>query len=187
MLASAVAFFVLPNRMSFSELEALHMLLAMAWSFFGNFFILLPMLAFVTWITCFPFVMFIRRCFIESPPEENSRVKPAKKYIIDSVWKTSFQDNESHEYINPNDSSRHIHILKGDTKCSICLNWYELDCELRILPCMHHFHQQCVDEWFRITATCPLCVRPIASSSVNRVSLPTFPVSASSFQTDLSV
>ncbi|XP_072987464.1 E3 ubiquitin protein ligase RIE1-like isoform X2 [Typha latifolia] len=44
-----------------------------------------------------------------------------------------------------------------DSECCICLNQYEDDAELHVLPCNHHFHSRCIIKWLRINATCPLC------------------------------
>ncbi|KAG8177129.1 hypothetical protein JTE90_012012 [Oedothorax gibbosus] len=49
----------------------------------------------------------------------------------------------------------------GDNKevkmCSICRQNYSTGDELRVLPCMHAFHVNCIDPWLRISATCPDC------------------------------
>lgn len=52
-------------------------------------------------------------------------------------------------------------IPKHDANCSICLNEYHLKENIKILPCDHHFHQSCIDEWFNIDDICPLCKKPI--------------------------
>jgi len=46
-----------------------------------------------------------------------------------------------------------------DPQCTICLSPYEEGQEIRFLPCdtRHHFHQDCVDEWLLVNATCPIC------------------------------
>ncbi|KAJ2769382.1 hypothetical protein IWQ57_003133 [Coemansia nantahalensis] len=49
-----------------------------------------------------------------------------------------------------------------DCTCVICLGDYEEDDVLRLLPCRHHMHQACVDEWLHINQTCPLCKRSVA-------------------------
>ncbi|CAN1223375.1 Putative RING-H2 finger protein ATL69 [Linum perenne] len=42
--------------------------------------------------------------------------------------------------------------------CSICLAEYSPNDTLRCIPdCNHCFHADCVDEWLKMTATCPLC------------------------------
>ncbi|KAJ2373214.1 hypothetical protein IW150_003729 [Coemansia sp. RSA 2607] len=46
-----------------------------------------------------------------------------------------------------------------DRMCAICLSDYEDGEVLRLLPCNHHMHQACVDEWLHINKSCPLCKR----------------------------
>jgi hypothetical protein len=41
--------------------------------------------------------------------------------------------------------------------CSICLEQYQEGEHLRMLPCMHAFHMDCVDTWLVVRATCPVC------------------------------
>ncbi|GLE01396.1 hypothetical protein PINS_up010226 [Pythium insidiosum] len=45
--------------------------------------------------------------------------------------------------------------------CCICLLDYDLDDELRLLPCGHDFHVPCVDEWLARNASCPTCRKSI--------------------------
>ncbi|KAG0438291.1 E3 ubiquitin-protein ligase [Dictyocoela muelleri] len=52
-------------------------------------------------------------------------------------------------------------IPKQDANCSICLNDYNPKEMIKILPCDHHFHEGCIDEWFNIDDICPLCKKPI--------------------------
>ncbi|TPX31242.1 hypothetical protein SmJEL517_g05383 [Synchytrium microbalum] len=47
--------------------------------------------------------------------------------------------------------------------CAICLDDYEDDEELRILPCFHEFHVKCIDPWLLTrSSTCPSCKAEIA-------------------------
>ncbi|KAJ2747260.1 hypothetical protein GGI20_000685 [Coemansia sp. BCRC 34301] len=52
-----------------------------------------------------------------------------------------------------------------DRMCAICLSSYEDGEILRLLPCKHHMHQSCVDEWLHINRTCPLCKREATTGS----------------------
>ena len=51
----------------------------------------------------------------------------------------------------------------GDIECSICLT--ELSegevCRYLPQPCGHIFHLSCIDEWFHLSHSCPLCKRSI--------------------------
>jgi hypothetical protein len=42
-------------------------------------------------------------------------------------------------------------------KCNICLEAYEEDEELKVLPCLHTYHSYCIDRWLGQRATCPVC------------------------------
>ncbi|GMJ06035.1 hypothetical protein HRI_004272700 [Hibiscus trionum] len=52
---------------------------------------------------------------------------------------------------------------KGDglvdgTDCSVCLNEFQDEESLRLLPtCSHAFHLPCIDTWLRSHSNCPLC------------------------------
>ncbi|XP_039491980.1 uncharacterized protein LOC120452010 [Drosophila santomea] len=42
-------------------------------------------------------------------------------------------------------------------KCAICLTLFEIENEVRRLPCMHLFHTDCVDQWLVTNKHCPIC------------------------------
>ncbi|KAK3006679.1 hypothetical protein RJ639_016947 [Escallonia herrerae] len=45
-----------------------------------------------------------------------------------------------------------------DNTCPICLSEYRPKETLRSIPeCQHCFHADCIDEWLRLNATCPVC------------------------------
>ena len=46
-------------------------------------------------------------------------------------------------------------------KCQVCQFKYEEGDELRALPCGHHFHAACIDEWLTNKDTCALCRKSI--------------------------
>lgn len=51
--------------------------------------------------------------------------------------------------------------------CSICLSELVTGSVVRRLPCMHLFHQKCVDIWFTSRFTCPICRLSIYSVNHN--------------------
>jgi hypothetical protein len=62
--------------------------------------------------------------------------------------------------------------------CSICTEDFEKGQDLRVLPCDHKFHPECVDPWLlNVSGTCPLwCVDPLTNAptmltSASRVDL----------------
>ncbi|KAL6570211.1 hypothetical protein OROMI_014725 [Orobanche minor] len=49
-------------------------------------------------------------------------------------------------------------IGKGSLECAVCLNEFEEDETLRLLPkCDHVFHPECIDAWLESHVTCPVC------------------------------
>ena len=136
----------------------------MAWSFIYFIYFVAPVFFVLSLIACLPCIIVILQRFFNFSlvnQNERSRAAPANQALLDKVWKVKYTTDESFKYINPETPEQLVIIQKEDTKCSICLGWYENGDDLRILPCSHHFHLGCADEWFKITATCPLCVRPI--------------------------
>ena len=41
--------------------------------------------------------------------------------------------------------------------CPICLEVYVKKEIIVNLPCLHEYHQKCINEWIRLKHTCPLC------------------------------
>ncbi|XP_048885690.1 E3 ubiquitin-protein ligase RNF130 isoform X2 [Brienomyrus brachyistius] len=55
-------------------------------------------------------------------------------------------------------------VKKGDKEtdpdfnhCAVCIEGYQLNDVVRILPCKHVFHKICVDPWLNEHCTCPMC------------------------------
>ena len=77
-------------------------------------------------------------------------------HCIDNAWK-NLPIRTLHK--------RDLEILKKSKKtqkCSICMVEFKEGDRLRILPCFHEFHQDCIDQWFwqqndnNRQASCPL-------------------------------
>lgn len=52
----------------------------------------------------------------------------------------------------------------GTVPCQICLVDFEVGDSLRGIPCKHDFHKDCIDEWLKRNATCPICRQEIKPS-----------------------
>uniref|UniRef100_A0A2P2JII6 RING-type E3 ubiquitin transferase n=2 Tax=Rhizophora mucronata TaxID=61149 RepID=A0A2P2JII6_RHIMU len=71
--------------------------------------------------------------------------------VIDSIAAFKYKKNEG---------------LIEATECSVCLNEFQEDESLRLLPkCSHAFHVPCIDTWLRSHKNCPLCRAPIVCDS----------------------
>lgn len=46
-------------------------------------------------------------------------------------------------------------------ECSVCLMDFEAGSKLRVMPCSHYFHEQCIFSWLRLNHVCPLCRFPL--------------------------
>ncbi|XP_022884551.1 E3 ubiquitin-protein ligase RING1-like [Olea europaea var. sylvestris] len=56
-------------------------------------------------------------------------------------------------------------LIEG-TDCSVCLNEFQEDENLWLLPkCSHAFHVPCIDTWLRSHQNCPVCRAPIVSNT----------------------
>ena len=42
-------------------------------------------------------------------------------------------------------------------ECAVCLAELQPEDKVRVLPCVHVFHQACVDKWLARSAACPTC------------------------------
>lgn len=45
--------------------------------------------------------------------------------------------------------------------CVVCQERFQHNENLKLLPCNHHFHVECIDKWLFENKTCPLCQKEI--------------------------
>ncbi|KAF9185496.1 hypothetical protein BGZ51_006602 [Haplosporangium sp. Z 767] len=57
-----------------------------------------------------------------------------------------------------------------DENCTICLQTFEQSDYLRPLPCRHAFHVDCIDEWLRQSAQCPICRQEVTATAATSMS-----------------
>jgi len=103
----------------------------------GYFIISIPLLMCLAMICCLPCVLYVLRNIKDEAnngaSEQVIKALPLEKYKEDSMD-------------------------KEDAVCVICLNEYQHDENIKRLPCNHHFHPACIDEWLHINKHCPLCM-----------------------------
>uniref|UniRef100_A0A8C4QSW5 RING-type E3 ubiquitin transferase n=1 Tax=Eptatretus burgeri TaxID=7764 RepID=A0A8C4QSW5_EPTBU len=65
-----------------------------------------------------------------------------------------------HKYkkVRPHGEDREGGAEREDSEhCTICLSALDEGDDVRRLPCMHLFHQGCVDQWLTTNKKCPIC------------------------------
>ncbi|KAL8820067.1 MAG: hypothetical protein Q9223_001645 [Gallowayella weberi] len=70
--------------------------------------------------------------------------------------------------INPQPTDDPIANADNGLACSVCTDDFTKGQDVRVLPCNHKFHPECIDPWLlNVSGTCPMCrvdLRPTASS-----------------------
>ena len=56
-------------------------------------------------------------------------------------------------------NSEGYHKQEEKEECIICLD--EVEKEWRELECHHRYHKQCIENWIKVKAKCPLCMKHI--------------------------
>lgn len=99
--------------------------------------------------------------------------------IVQARWQyQDSQPSEDLELLSKQDVLRQMSSLKTKTyrqpkpwcdptqpletdNCAVCLEPFNHNQCLRVLPCHHEYHRDCVDPWLILQHTCPLCKRSI--------------------------
>lgn len=56
-------------------------------------------------------------------------------------------------------------LLKEENDCPICLSPFKENDLIKVLPCNHFFHKNCLDLWFIKEGVCPICRQSLASTT----------------------
>ncbi|CAG8589553.1 2224_t:CDS:2 [Acaulospora morrowiae] len=85
------------------------------------------------------------------PPSEEASI------VVTNIRETD--ERSLMEYQRNSSTSIEQHRIQGpQITCAICLDDFQEDDLLRILPCEHEYHVGCIDEWLSTKSTqCPLC------------------------------
>lgn len=90
---------------------------------------------------------YFRALFLQAePPAEQPKVEAADPADIKALPTLVYSDTLFSE---------------KNMNCAVCLCEFEDGELLRRLPCNHHFHKRCVDQWLGRSKKCPLCMGPI--------------------------
>lgn len=72
------------------------------------------------------------------------------------------------DYVNNNNIKKSKGAIEFDPGlCALCQKVYSEENVARNLPCSHHFHQKCAEEWFAVRGYCPKCIQPSSVSILN--------------------
>ncbi|KAG6620399.1 CDK5 and ABL1 enzyme substrate 2 [Phytophthora cinnamomi] len=95
--------------------------------------------------------------FLEVPQPQKDAEKRRQSAVL------ALENLEKLPGLDPNDTCSD----QMEPVCCICLNEDDpaavANAPLVQLPCRHHFHEDCVIDWFSASTTCPLCRRSTAS------------------------
>jgi hypothetical protein len=87
---------------------------------------------------------------------------PCKKICCNTGYPSS-SDNSNSISFSQVDLSRAA--MMNDHRCNICIENFEPDETLTLLPCMHYFHSApCATTWLSDHNCCPICKKAIAAS-----------------------
>ncbi|OCT50846.1 putative RING finger domain protein [Cladophialophora carrionii] len=96
-------------------------------------------------------------------PPSTDNTESANKAVAGEVVTSETQSDRAQAMIataNPDGTD-----AEGHLGCSICTEDFKKGEEVRVLPCNHKFHPDCVDPWLlNVSGTCPLCridLRPL--------------------------
>ncbi|ETO23050.1 FYVE-type zinc finger-containing protein [Reticulomyxa filosa] len=57
-----------------------------------------------------------------------------------------------------------ITIQYNTIQYTVCLVEFEKGDQLRLIPCFHRYHKECIDRWLQISRKCPFCKTDISQS-----------------------
>lgn len=81
-----------------------------------------------------------------------------KSNILPTSFNQTTSSSNRHEILPDSSSSE-----KDENECTICMEDFEEGNHIRYLPCMHFYHQACIDSWLMRSFTCPRCMEAVES------------------------
>lgn len=92
-----------------------------------------------------------------------SRVAPTQRYDeIQRNHSVIILSEENLHTLLPKDKYRKELLEVGEAVCTVCLDEFTSNSEVRKLPCKHLFHARCIEDWLAAQGglpNCPMCKR----------------------------
>ena len=122
--------------------------LVFAWSIIN-----ILLLSVICWLSCLliifsPCIWGIVRLLMLITPEWFTNIKSADNETINNLETMPYMQGK---------------LRHNQMKCCICLDEYSDHITVKILPCEHAFHPDCIDKWLRTNCKCPLCQSDVRS------------------------
>lgn len=81
--------------------------------------------------------------------------------VVERVMQESMNDNTLSRKEQKIYAEQKTYDSNNDVSCSICLEKINKNDSIGVLSCEHFFHYDCINEWGKYKATCPLCKKKI--------------------------
>ncbi|KAJ5347081.1 hypothetical protein MYU51_019913 [Penicillium brevicompactum] len=98
---------------------------------------------------------------VELNPEDSTHASPRGNGITEPttpVSEVSTPDGEERPTPTAPEAKSETVPDAGNLSCPICTDDFIKGQDLRVLPCNHQFHMECIDPWLmNVSGTCPLC------------------------------
>jgi len=102
------------------------------------------------------------RMSLQKPPESRGKRSSETRMSVRALM--SSERRISRLSITSIDSSDVSISDVSEMECCICMTEFETSDNLRLLPCGHFFHVECIKKWLVTRSTCPFCRKDIAQS-----------------------
>ncbi|CAF0904919.1 unnamed protein product [Rotaria sordida] len=96
---------------------------------------------------------------IDTAHTENSTEDKTEQSVAAALWNTFKRYREREQLpkkAEKNTTNKNDETVAIEDQCLICLENLSLN-KTETFPCNHTFHRMCLEEWFKIERTCPLC------------------------------
>ncbi|UJR23681.1 hypothetical protein I4U23_026664 [Adineta vaga] len=91
---------------------------------------------------------------IDTTPNQHSFDDQIEQSVASALWSTFKRYREREQSLKKSKDNNHTTAVED--QCLICLEDLHLK-NTETFPCNHTFHRVCLEEWFKIERTCPLC------------------------------